>query len=196
MSFVGHDLLFPTIVAKFDRKDLLEDVVELFNSLGENDWSDDIQTLDVQILNRNQKLVDEFTKDVKQYLHEELSFGHDLQMSTSWFTKTLPNVIRYDHLHQHTNAIWSCCYYWQENCEIRFMKAPQSAPTIMCVPDEFNLVSSPSVNYQPEPGEFLLFPAWAMHEVVANNIKTERNSLAFNFMPKGETGVNDSSWVY
>ena len=41
-----------------------------------------------------------------------------------------------------------------------------------------------------------LFPAWAMHEVVANNIKTERNSLAFNFMPKGETGVNDSSWVY
>ena len=76
------------------------------------------------------------------------------------------------------------------------MKAPQSAPTIMCVPDEFNLVSSPSVNYQPEPGEFLLFPAWAMHEVVANNIKTERNSRAFNFMPKGETGVNDSSWVY
>ena len=80
MSFIGHDLLFPTIVAKFDRKDLLEDVVELFNSLGENDWSDDIQTLDVQILNRNQKLVDEFTKDVKKYIHEELSFGHDLQM--------------------------------------------------------------------------------------------------------------------
>ena len=52
MSFVGHDLLFPTIVAKFDRKDLLEDVVELFDSLGENDWSDNIQSLDTQILKR------------------------------------------------------------------------------------------------------------------------------------------------
>ena len=57
-------------------------------------------------------------------------------------------------------------------------------------------MNSSAFRVHPTTGMILLFPSETMHQVLHGLNISERRSLAFNIMPKGQTGNSDSTYFY
>ena len=199
MSYVGMDLLFATQVAKYSRPDLNKAITKMYNSYDKDETAWDYnQTHNCNVLDKNKVLQKEFVSMVKDFVCEKLSYSCDLQMTTSWFTKTFENDY-HANVHTHHNSWWSGVYYMQDDCALQLLPSTTSS-VFMCEQKEFNLASSAAPVYKPNAGELLIFPSNTPHVVIKKeeDIKFDgvRHTLAFNIMPKGKLGVHDSVFSY
>jgi len=197
MSYVGSDALFATHVAKYNRPDLLTEIDNAFSQYkdeNEKDWSYNM-TENIYVLNKHKELQKELVDVASDFLTEKMQYDCEIQMTTSWFTRTRKGDYN-TNMHNHHNAWWSGVYYMQDDCAIQIIGRNT---VIMVKQKEFNLHSCPHAVYKPNKGEILLFPASTDHMVIHKEkakVKKMRYSLAFNFMPKGLVGDSDSSFCY
>tara|TARA_B000000532_G_scaffold240238_1_gene230862 strand:- start:305 stop:946 length:642 start_codon:yes stop_codon:yes gene_type:complete len=146
------------------------------------------------VLNQNNHL--------KEYLLEFCSSGlkilgydNEIQISTSWFTLTCENGMSREH--KHTNSWYSAVLYFDDyddtSSVISFSEQLQQ---IHVEPSINNYMNSCAFKVHPAKGMLLMFPSETMHQVAHGLNSNERRSLAFNMMPKGETGSSDSTFSY
>ena len=57
---------------------------------------------------------------------------------------------------------------------------------------EYNIYNCTEYQIKPIDGLLILFPSEVHHKILKNNSNIVRHSLAFNIIPVGEIGSNDS----
>lgn len=120
----------------------------------------------------------------------------EVQITTSWFTKTEENGSCIEH--SHCNSWYSGVVYFGEydsdSSKLQFATNPVSICPMKVF--QYNFLNSRTWNVYPGTGMMVLFPSQTRHKVVESLNKTTRYSMAFNVMPKGDVGEKDSSFIY
>lgn len=135
-------------------------------------------------------LKNEIYTQVKHYLNNVMQFKMDFQFTTSWVTKTEPNG--YSQKHTHSNSFLSGVYYpkGNKNFMLRFLKK-NSFWNIKTI--ENNLLNAEWYTFNiNENNVLILFPSDLEHSIEKNLSEENRYSLAFNILPLGEIGSEDS----
>jgi len=146
------------------------------------------------ILQQNTELNEYFINRCSSAI-KMLGYDIDIQITTSWFTKTNKNGNCLEHTH--CNSWYSCVVYFDEynkdSSKIQFL---EDSSQIMVEPKVYNFINSTKWTVDPQYGMFLIFPSGTRHKVLTGINTKIRYSLAFNIMPRGKTGKFDSSFVY
>ena len=154
----------------------------------------------------NQRVLELYPKTKKILLDTFTSVAHevlgykkrDYAITTSWIT--LNKKGEGSHHHRHNNSFWSGVYYYQEEYpegtgKILF-ENPNSTAFDFALQDNdiehFNNMNALVLTVEPKPNLLIMFPSYILHQVLPNNIDTERCSLAFNTIPLGSWGDGDS----
>jgi len=142
------------------------------------------------ILENISDLKNQICNSVKNYLNNIMKLKMDFQFTTSWVTKTLPNG--YSQKHSHNNSFLSGVYYpiGDKNFSIKFYKKKDfwSVQTI----DNNNLNAEWYCFNIYENSALILFPSHLKHSIEKNLSDKTRYSIAFNTLPFGEIGEEDS----
>lgn len=140
--------------------------------------------------NLKQKILDQASSCIKNIYQYET----DIQITTSWFVKTLPNG--YTTNHSHCNSWFSGIIYFDSYEDSTSQLVLQrDSPRILTNKID-NLYNSDMLNILPKHGMMVLFPSEVRHHTTPNNSEHVRYCLSFNLMPKGEIGIGDSTFIY
>lgn len=149
------------------------------------------------ILNQDEKLVDYFKAKCLSLFRGVLGYNiEDVQITTSWFTKTEENGSCIEH--SHCNSWYSGVVYFGDydsnSSKLQFATNPTAISPMKVF--QYNFLNSKTWNVYPAKGMMVLFPSQTRHKVVESLNDITRYSMAFNVMPKGNIGEKDSSFVY
>lgn len=134
------------------------------------------------------KIKDQFNFIAKDIL----KIDNEFSMTSSWLTKSEKNQV--SDFHVHTNSVFSGVYYPNFNKEISEIVFQKSIfPEISLKINEFNQYNFNQCFIKPEKNFLIFFPSSLSHKVGINLTDNPRYSLAFNFFPTGDLGMNDSS---
>ncbi len=127
---------------------------------------------------------------VKHYLQNVMKLKMNFQFTTSWATKTLPNG--YSQKHSHSNSFLSGVYYpiGSKYFNIKFYKK-NNFWSIQTIEDNNLNVTWYGLTIA-ENSILILFPSHLKHSIEKNLSNETRYSIAFNILPLGEIGNNDS----
>lgn len=153
-----------------------------------------ITSKDMQILDKHKDLRSAF-KEISEDLITQLGYDCEMQITTSWIHKLPPG----DQIYPKT--IYNSWYtgmvffdeYTEESGDIEFFVDPQG---VYVVPAEWSQWTAPSIRLTPNSNYMMMFPSYVRHRVYTNTSDTDRLCLMFNVMPKGQTGSNESTFVY
>ena len=130
--------------------------------------------------------------EVKAYCNMFLKYKDKFKITTSWFTNTKKGG--YSDFHNHSNAMFSAVFYIQSNKETdRIAFSNFKTSTWLLEFTEQNIYNSQKLLIPTYAGLLLLFPAEVFHRIEPNVQSEERISMAFNVVPTGSIGYNDSS---
>ena len=190
--------LFPIPLIDFKLMEFCNDVEKNFCLISDEDWIEvntwNIISNNKFILNSDKELLDKFNEVSNALICTLIRSSIKTQITTSWFTKTPPN--ERGNQHSHTNSWWSGVYYFRNDTSaIKFEQFDRGVvvPYENNQPNEFN---TSAFILKPEKGTLILFPSYLVHSIQKNESSSNRHSLAFNIMPKGEIGTGDSWFNY
>jgi len=151
-------------------------------------WS----TVDNMVLNSDKLLYlkDEIYKEVRSYV-DQMKYMNDFEITTSWFTKSLAG--QSSNVHNHRNSVISGVLYFQadENCgDIKFHDMSREGLLLNCSED--NIFNAHCWKFTPKNGLILIFPSEMYHSIAPGTSDIVRHSLAFNLMPIGRLGPDES----
>ena len=189
--------LFPHPLAKSrinpEICDILTDMLQEYEFSEDEDGLSAV-TINKHVLHSKNSVLDYFTRKVRQAICE-IGYYCDVQITTSWFTATLPRGSADEHAH--CNSWFSAVVYFDEydadSAPIQFVNPPSGVYVSPSKDNDYNATDHVEV---PSKGTIILFPSSIRHRVLKNYSQYERYSLAFNVMPKGVIDVGDSSYVY
>lgn len=124
-------------------------------------------------------------KHVRKFArHLEMDIApQELQMTSCWINIMPPNVIHTMHIHP--LSVVSGTYYVQtpKNCSAIKFEDPRMENFMASPPRKHDAkpVNQRHISLQPQEGQVILFESWMRHEVPANNAKSERISISFNY---------------
>lgn len=199
MEYVGADKLFAVHVARYKLPEIVDKLTEVYDYYDADDslW-DYNQTFNVHVLDEHKTVQDTILDVARDFLVDKLKYDCDIQMSTSWLTRTHPEAYGTNQ-HTHHNSWWSGVYYLHDESVIQIDSTYYSMCNIDVPTTEFSIDSCVSSIYELNKGEMILFPSQTPHMVIDKTNKKYkhiRRSIAFNLLPKGQIGRADSSWVY
>tara|TARA_B100000035_G_scaffold151421_1_gene129023 strand:- start:1585 stop:2184 length:600 start_codon:yes stop_codon:yes gene_type:complete len=174
-----------TIVQKLDNLNLSVPREDKFSS----DRATIYNVLQLEPFNDLNNIIE---KQINNLLQKKLHYNNSFVISTSWITKTKPN--QKSEIHNHDNCFFSGILYLQTelNCgKIQFLNMDNKRFDLQR--KEYNIFNSNSWTIEPKNNMLILFPSELYHRVLKNNSNITRISLAFNIMPKGILGSDDSS---
>jgi len=141
---------------------------------------------------------DKFSDLKKQIMNEFYNFSYNVmhyknefKITTSWFTKSQTN--QNSNYHNHNNSMFSGILYLQtdENSgDISFEDFNNRRYKLDV--KEYNIYNCTEYKFKPTDGLMILFPSEVHHKILKNNSSIVRHSLAFNFVPVGKIGSDDS----
>ena len=138
-----------------------------------------------------------FCKEVLDIYHE------DFDISTSWIVKVFPKG--YSSIHNHKNSYYSGLIYYDDEYDINtgklhFASNNENKTSFMLIPKKKTINNSDDFEITPLKNGLVFFPSHLMHYVTQHNKRSTRQSLAFNIVPTGVYGAEDStydtSWFY
>ncbi len=149
--------------------------------------------------NRNILETKKFTFLKKNLLKEFYTFKNnvlnytknDFKITTSWIA--LSNKEQKSNLHNHQNCMYSGILYLQTDAnsgDIVFDDMRDTRFNLYC--NSYNTYNSKSLKITPVNGMLIFFPSEVHHQILKNNSNIERYSLAFNLMPTGKIGIENS----
>lgn len=164
---------------KFEYKKIPESIADFYSSKSYN------------VLDKIPLLKKEINKNVKYFINDILEYEIDFNITSSWITKTLQNGK--GHRHHHAHSFISGVYYPFGNEEFKILFHRKNFNKFWQFKiKNYNTINSRNWWLPIKDNTLLLFQSDLEHEIIINNSKTERYSLAFNVLPKGEIGFNDS----
>ena len=126
----------------------------------------------------------------------KMSYSNDFRITTSWITEMKRGD--YSQLHNHKNSFYSGVYYFDEydsnSGNIVFYSPVSDLQDYLVEPKEYTLYNSDSWSIPPEKNLLLFFPSYLKHRIDQNFKNTPRYSIAFNIVPIGEYGRDDSTY--
>ena len=150
---------------------------------------------DLNILKKYKNLNKEISKAVDVTLKEILMLKNiNYRIFSSWLTKTKPKGFSDSHIH--TNSWLSGIYYpkGDPGFSVKFYYDNKAA--FFTPPTQPNIFNSTEWNITPADNFLILFFSQLRHRVMPNKSEKDRFSLAFNLLPKGTFGVNDSKTIF
>ncbi len=127
----------------------------------------------------------------------KLGYDTDIAIGNCWLTMTKPKVTS-THYHNHSNYWLSACYYpmgtKKDNFGIEFKRPtflPFDIPRL-----KYGTFNTLTYQMKVTAGDFIVFPSYLEHRILANHTNVERYSIAMVMNPTGMIGVNDSTIDY
>jgi uncharacterized protein (TIGR02466 family) len=174
-----------------EEKILKEEIKKLKLKKIENSisMSENIEILKIDKLNF---LKNKLMEEVENYTKNILKYENNFIITTSWATNTKINESSKPHTH--TNSMLSGVFYVE--CDekvdaISFTNFNRSGWGLK--PKEYNIYNSSGYTFSVKKNLLILFPSETAHTVEKHEIEKERISIAFNLIPTGLIGENDST---
>ena len=129
------------------------------------------------------------------FKNEALLFNNtDFEITTSWLAVSSTNCEGVPH--NHRNSFYSGVYYLKvpnKSGGIKFINYNTS--NFLIEPTTDNPLNTTEWRFNVQDDSLLLFPSEMYHTIMKNESKQKRISLAFNIMPKGRFGIQDSELI-
>tara|TARA_B100000941_G_C28500350_1_gene553738 strand:- start:60 stop:683 length:624 start_codon:yes stop_codon:yes gene_type:complete len=129
--------------------------------------------------------------ELNNFFHNVMNYESEFKITTSWFTKS--QTSQSSNYHNHNNSMFSGILYLQtdENSgDISFEDFNNRRYKLNV--KEYNIYNCTEYQIKPIDGLLILFPSEVHHKILKNNSNIVRHSLAFNIIPVGEIGSDDS----
>jgi len=155
---------------------------------------------------KNMRILESYPEIKKILLDYFISFSDGVlglnckfEITTSWLTKCEKGES--SDLHLHANSFWSGIYYYGENyCESSSLEFEN--PLVNHIRDYgFYVIPEKATQYNklverviPSKNMLIMFPSYLKHRIVTHNSDIPRYSLAFNVVPIGHYGGEDSQY--
>ena len=150
---------------------------------------------DLNILRKYKNLNQEINKAVDVTLKEILKLENiNYRITGSWLTKAKPKGFSNSHFHR--NSWLSGVYYPKGDPGFNITFYNDHTSTFYTPPTEFNVYNSTEWTIAPKDNFLILFFSQLRHKIMPNQAAKDRFSLAFNILPKGEFGANDSGATF
>tara|TARA_S200000501_G_scaffold57551_1_gene47800 strand:+ start:5300 stop:5881 length:582 start_codon:yes stop_codon:yes gene_type:complete len=133
----------------------------------------------------------QLTNELNNFFHNVMNYESEFKITTSWFTKSQKS--QSSNYHNHNNSMFSGILYLQtdENSgDISFEDFNNRRYKLNV--KEYNIYNCTEYQIKPIDGLLILFPSEVHHKILKNNSNIVRHSLAFNIIPVGEIGSDDS----
>lgn len=120
--------------------------------------------------------------------------NNDFVITTSWSTKSEKGG--YSKFHNHRNCVYSGVYYFhgdEHTGKIRFNNPFRKSWFLKC--SKLNELNMEQMGIGPEKNIVVFFPSYMDHAIQEHRSDETRYSIAFNLIPVGELGMEDSSAV-
>ena len=191
--------LFPTVVGASIIKEDLSNLNQIKNV---KYTSTRVTSSENCFLSEDQKILSNFQneKDIimsyfNSFKNEILRYeSTDVEMTTSWATKLTTNAS--SQFHHHKNSYYSGVVYLEKpenGGEIEFEDAGVYSSFMLNPPIEYNLLNLETFEIRPDKNLVVFFPSYLRHRIKHYTGSNPRYSIAFNIVPVGEYGINDSS---
>ena len=166
-----------------------------------NNLNDDEKNFSESSL-RKTILNDEIFKNLKKAIYENFNFfkneylryvNNNFVITRSWVSKVQRGQSSF--YHNHNNCMFSGIYYLKTDegsGNINFENYENKRFSLK--PDVYNLHNSNDFTFKTKNNLLIFFPSECFHRILKHNSDQTRYTIAFNFMPEGELGVdtNDS----
>ena len=149
----------------------------------------------MNVLRKYENLNQEINKAVDETLEKILMLQNvNYRIFSSWLTKTEPGS--FSDSHRHNNSWLSGVYYPKGDSGFSIRFHYDNKTQFFTPPTEYNIYNSTDWVICPEDNHLILFFSQLRHEIMLNQSNKDRYSLAFNILPKGEFGAEDSYNVF
>jgi len=153
------------------------------------------RSADMNILNKYKNLTKEITGAVDETLEKILMLENvNYRIFTSWLTKTSPG--NFSNSHRHSNSWLSGIYYPKGDPGFSISFHHDNKTQFFTPPKQYNIYNSTEWIIYPEDNYLILFFSQLRHEILPNESDKDRYSLAFNILPQGTFGAEDSYTVF
>ena len=152
-----------------------------------------LSSLDLNVLKHKplKKLNDKIIEHINTYTKDVLKYKTDFKLTTSWLTFTDPGSS--SQIHKHHNSKFSGIVYLQTDKNSGDLSFEDYSGDFMLDIKEYNIYNSMLWLYKPFNNKIIIFPSHLHHKILKNNSNIQRVSLAFNLMPVGTFGRDDST---
>jgi len=126
-----------------------------------------------------------FKNDVLKYER------NDFKITTSWISKSIKG--QSSEYHNHNNCMYSGIFYVQTDKNSGGISFENFENTrFLLNPTEHNLYNCKEIVINPVNNTLIFFPSEIHHKVLLNNSDIVRYAIAFNLIPIGKIGKEDS----
>ena len=129
---------------------------------------------------------------------KELSFDCDIQLTTSWFSRTEPGG-RSGHISNYNSWYTGVVYFddeYDKNCGDTEFYRESHGPFPSSDPSKWNIYSADYFPVRPQHRAMILYPSSLKYRINVNNTNQHRRSFQFNIMPKGRIGNGEFIFDY
>jgi len=151
---------------------------------------------DVRILEKYPTLEKQLLKKWEKAAYHIFNYRNDFKITTSWITRSKKGSQSTVHLHK--NSFFSgLLYYGKYNDKsggIQFVSPIHSHSDFYLKANPPNILSSDTHSFTPHTNLLMFFPSYLKHRIMYHEDNAPRYSLAFNIVPIGLYGSNDSQY--
>ena len=169
-------------------KDHTEDMVSTYGT--------SLISSDNRVLEKYPKIKKILLNKFKKIAKDEYEYDNDFIITTSWFTKTEKD--QESKLHSHKNSFYSRVYYFgdysEDSAPIQFETPLLPFFDFYIEPQKWNIKNSQIWKINLQKNLLILFPSYLRHTITKSKDDVVRDSLAFNIVPIGKYGANDSTY--
>tara|TARA_R100001443_G_C3287013_1_gene161844 strand:- start:43 stop:651 length:609 start_codon:yes stop_codon:yes gene_type:complete len=149
-----------------------------------------------RILEKYPKIKKLILNKFKKIAEETFHYNNNFEISTSWLTITKKGEASISHCHR--NCFYSGVYYYgnynDNTSGIEFDNPLAQLPDIFILPTKYNIFNSKEWKLKPKKNMIIFFPSYLMHRILIHKDDSPRYSLAFNIIPIGRYGRQDSTY--
>lgn len=184
--------------------DILENIDDYYSQIKNLDFSDINVSKDNKcFVSKKYNLLDSenfsgLKKNIQSYfdmIKNDVLFYNDTEfkITTSWATKVVNNSV--SHFHNHQNSMYSGVLYFEDYEKKSFIEFNSFDRNVISPnpPSEKNFFNCSSWMFETRKNRLIIFPSYLFHRVVYKDLSKDRYSLAFNIIPVGKFGSDDSS---
>ena len=154
-----------------------------------------------RVLEQFPKMKQMFTHISNRLIKEGLNYDNELEISSSWFTKTHKGES--SPMHDHKNCVFSAVYYYGDYDDkvgnLIFKNPIVNLTSYRLNVGKSNKFNTYDIEITPQSGSLLIFPSYVIHKIDVHKSEIPRLSLAFIMVPVGQYGIGDSqadtSWI-
>jgi uncharacterized protein (TIGR02466 family) len=168
---------------------------EKFYHLEDGDKNLPQLSVDRNILLKFPNLKKEIDNSFTHLLNEVIGIKeNEVNIYSSWITKTFKDC--QSDSHKHSNAWFSGVFYPEENNYFKIRVFNDFLNNFNGKIDRYTMYNSHELDIIPKKNQLIIFYSNLRHMIVENKIDKIRYSLAFNCLPKGQFGSNDSTYNF